>query len=137
MSLAKLYKESLAVRALAIASAVGWLAAILLGAALWVQSARHASATDQVRRSAAALEACQSTAHAWEATTRDLRDRLAAEIKAREVDRKRDQAAVAAARAAQRDADRTLRAWLDRYAAATRSAECAAIERMPICEVAP
>lgn len=118
-------------------AAIGWALALVMGAALWVQSARHASATDQVRRSAAALEACQSTAHAWESTTRDLRERLAAEVAARRADRERDQAAVIAAEAAQRDADRTLRAWLDRYAAATRSAECAAIERMVVCEVTP
>lgn len=118
-------------------AAIGWALALVMGAALWVQSARHASATDQVRRSAAALEACRSTAHAWEATTRDLRDRLSVEVEARRADRERDQAAVIAAEAAQRDADRTLRAWLDRYAAATRSAECAAIERMVVCEVAP
>jgi hypothetical protein len=135
VSLAKLYAQSLAVRALVIAAAVGWLAVILLGAALWVQSSRHETASNSLATAESARDAARASANNWEATAGDLQKRLDTEIRERAADRQRDEAAVIAAEAAQRDADRTLRAWLDRYAAATRSAECAAIERMPICEV--
>lgn len=135
MSLAKLYKESLAVRALAIASAVGWLAAILLGAALWVQSARHSVAQAALTQARAAHAAAVTSAGEWEATAGRMRQAVDQCNAQRLADRERDRRAIEAAQAAQRDADRTLRAWLDRYAAATRSAECAAIERLQICEV--
>lgn len=135
MSLAKLYAESLAVRALVIAAAVGWLAVIVLGAALWVQSARHETASTSLATAESARDAAQASANNWQTTAEDLQKRLDAEVRGRAADRQRDEAAVIAAEAAQRDADRTLRTWLDRYAAATRSAECLAIERMPICEV--
>ncbi len=124
-----------ALRLVSIAAAVGWLLAILLGAAVWVQSARHSTAKAAIDTAETALDACIETADGWESTATDLRSRLAAEVEARRVDRARDVEAVAAALAAKRDADATLDAWMDRYAAATRSAECAAIERLPICEV--
>lgn len=114
---------------------IGWGLALFMAAALWVQSARHETASTSLATAESARDAAQAAASNWQATSEDLQRRLDAEIKARSADRERDQAAVLAAEAAQRDADRTLRAWLDRYAAATRSAECLAIERMPICEV--
>jgi hypothetical protein len=100
----------MAERVLAIVAGVGWLTALALGGALWVQSAT-----------------------AWERAAKKLRDDVTACNREREADRQRDDAAVAAARAAQVEADRTLKAWMDRYAAA----ECAAVERMRICEVTP
>lgn len=109
---------------------------VILGAALWVQTARHANASATVDRATAARDAATAAATSWQATAEELRLSLDACNRDRLADRQRDQAAVLAAEAAQRDADRTLRAWLDRYAAATRSAECAAIERLQICEVA-
>jgi C4-dicarboxylate-specific signal transduction histidine kinase len=113
----------------------GWLVAVLLGAALWVQTARHSEAAAAIDTAETALDNCIETADGWEKAAGDLRARLNAEVEARRVDRQRDEAAVLAAEAAKRDADRTLRAWLDRYAAATTSAECAAVERMVVCEV--
>lgn len=122
-------------KALGIVAIVGWALALLLGAALWVQTARHANASGQVDRATAARDAATKSAAEWERASGEFEDKLDACNRDRLADRKRDEAAVAAAQAAQRDADRTLRAWLDRYQRATASAECAAIERMPICEV--
>jgi predicted outer membrane protein len=124
-------------RVLAIVAGVGWLAALALGGALWVQDARHASVRDQLERAVAARDAAVQSATAWERAAQKLRADLARCVEEREVDRERDRLAVVQAQAARRDADRTLRAWMDRYAAATRSAECAAVERMRICEVTP
>jgi C4-dicarboxylate-specific signal transduction histidine kinase len=124
-------------RVLAIVAVVGWLAALVLGGALWVQDARHASVRDQLERAVAARDAAVQSATAWERAAQKLRADLARCVEEREVDRARAQQAVAAAMAARRDADRTLNAWLDRYRAATASAECAAIERATICPVAP
>jgi hypothetical protein len=122
-------------RLVSIAAAVGWLLAILLGAAVWVQSARHESASTTLEHVAAARDSNAQSAAAWKAAFEKVKSRLDQQISEREVDRRRDRDAVAAAQAAKRDADATLDAWMDRYAAATRSAECAAIERLPICEV--
>jgi hypothetical protein len=124
-------------RVLAIVAGVGWLAALVLGCALWVQSARHETTEAQLERAIAARDAAVQSATAWERAAKKLRDDVTACNREREADRNRDDAAVAAAQAARREADRTLRAWMDRYAAATRSAECAAVERMRICEVTP
>jgi hypothetical protein len=124
-------------RVLAIVAGVGWLAALALGGALWVQDARHETTEAQLERAVAARDAAVQSATAWERATQKLRDDVTACNREREADRNRDKAAVAAAQAARREADRTLRAWMDRYAAATRSAECAAVERMRICEVTP
>jgi predicted outer membrane protein len=124
-------------RVLAIGAGVGWLAALVLGGALWVQSARHETTEAQLERAIAARDAAVQSATAWERAMQKLRADLARCVEEREVDRERDRLAVVQAQAARRDADRTLRAWMDRYAAATRSVECAAVERMRICEVTP
>jgi hypothetical protein len=124
-------------RVLAIVAGVGWLAALVLGCALWVQDARHTSVRDQLERAVAARDAAVQSATAWERAAKQLRADLARCVEEREVDRERDRLAVERAQAARREADRTLRAWMDRYAAATRSVECAAVERMRICEVTP
>jgi hypothetical protein len=76
-------------------------------------------------------------AGAWQTTAMQLRDRLETMVEAQRLQTERDAEAVRRAQAARADADRTLRAWLDRYADATRAAECAAIERMRVCEVTP
>lgn len=122
-------------KALGIVAIVGWALALLLGAALWVQTARHANASGQVDRATAARDAAAVSAGNWQTLSDDFKDRLTACNADRAADRERDEAAVAAAQAAKREADAVLNAWLDRYAAATASAECAAIERLPICEV--
>lgn len=116
-------------------AAVGWALALLLVAALWVQTARHSTASAAIDTARAAEAAAVDSASAWQATAERLRLAVDACNAARLADRARDHAAVVAAQAARREADRTLRAWMDRYAAATATAECAAIERMPICEV--
>jgi hypothetical protein len=114
---------------------IGWGLALLLAAALWVQSARHATASAAIDTARAAEAAAVTSANNWRGLSGRLVQDLEACNKDRLADRERDEAAVIAAQAAQRDADRTLRAWLDRYAAATASAECAAVERMVVCEV--
>lgn len=114
---------------------IGWALATLLAAALWVQTARHSTAQAAIDTARAAEHAAVESAGAWQVTAERLRLEVDDCNAGRLADRARDHAAVVAAQAAQRDADRTLRAWMDRYAAATASAECAAIERMPICEV--
>lgn len=127
-----------------IALAVMSLLAVLLAAALWVQSARHANAKGDIDRAEAeaaaadaARDAAVTSADNWQRLAADLNNRLTACNAERIADRARSAAAVAAAQAAEREADATLNAWLDRYRAATASAECAQIERLPICEVAP
>jgi hypothetical protein len=124
-------------RVLAIVAGVGWLAALVLGGALWVQSARQETTGVRLERAIAARDAAVQSATAWERAMQKLRADLARCVAEREVDRERDRLAVERAQAARREADRTLRAWMDRYAAATRSVECAAVERMRICEVTP
>jgi C4-dicarboxylate-specific signal transduction histidine kinase len=124
-------------RVLAIVAGVGWLAALALGGALWVQSARQETTGVRLERAIAARDAAAQSATTWERAAKQLRADLAKCVDERTVDRARAQQAVAAAMAARRDADRTLNAWLDRYRAATASAECAAIERATICPVAP
>lgn len=115
---------------------IAWVLALLLGAALWVQTARHSTASASIDAANTARDAAKASASAWEQTNEELKGKLEACNRDRIADRKADEAAVLAAEAAKRDADRTLRTWLDRYAAATRSAECAAVERMIVCEVA-
>ena len=114
---------------------IGWVLALLAIGALWVQSARHSVAQAALTQARAAHAAAVTSAGEWEATAGRMRQAVDQCNAQRLADRERDRRAIEAAQAAQRDADRTLRAWLDRYAAATRSAECAAIERMTICEV--
>lgn len=116
-------------------AAVGWLVALLAVSALWVQTARHSAASAAVAQARAAHAAAVTSAGEWERTAVRMREALDQCNAERLADRERDRRAIEAAQAAQRDADRTLRAWLDRYAAATRSVECAAIERLTICEV--
>jgi C4-dicarboxylate-specific signal transduction histidine kinase len=116
---------------------IGWIAALGLGFVLWLHDERHEATKAQLERSIAARDAAVQSATAWERAAQKLRADLARCVEEREVDRQRDRLAVEQAQAARREADRTLRAWMDRYAAATRSAECAAVERMRICEVTP
>lgn len=118
---------------------------IALGAsmiALSVQSARLDAAIAERDAANAQLISAQSAAAAaadsatqWQTLAEDLAARLTAELAEAQARAKRGAEAVARARQRERDADATLRGWLDRYADATRAAECAAIERMKVCEV--
>jgi hypothetical protein len=129
------------VRALALAAAVGWIGAGALGLAWRATAARAdaeaATARAEIAALRAARDAAAQSAASWEHVTARVRESLAACYAERKADRDRDRQAVEQAQAARREADRTLRAWLERYAEATRSAECEAVERMTICEVTP
>lgn len=122
-------------KALGIVAIVGWALALLLGAALWVQTARHSTATAAIDTARAAESAAVDSANNWRATAGRVVEDLEACNRDREADRRRDRAAIIAAEAAKRDADRTLRAWMDRYQRVTARAECDAIENMTVCEV--
>lgn len=79
-------------------------------------------------------EALQS-ASAWQASSDDLSVRLADMVKAIEVQRERDAAAVAKANASRAESDRVLAAWVERYAAAVRNPGCARIMEQRLCEI--
>lgn len=116
-------------------AAIGWIMCGVLAIVLYAQTQRLDLAKAKSQAMESQLDAARASAARWQATGLELRQKLADEIEARRIERQKDIAAIKAAEEAKRDADRTLRAWLDRYAAATRSAECLAIELMPICEV--
>lgn len=79
-------------------------------------------------------EALQS-ASAWQAEADDLRVRLADMVKAIEVQRERDAAAVAKANASRAESDRVLAAWVERYAAAVRNPDCARLMEQRLCGI--
>lgn len=75
------------------------------------------------------------SASAWQASSEDLRVRLSDMVKAIEVQRERDAAAVAKANASRAESDRVLAAWVERYAAAVRNPDCARIMEQLLCEI--
>lgn len=120
------------------------LALLLLSALQWAQNVQIKGELSQVRSALTtatdALEiagemraAAESSASSWEAIAISARDRLNQQIEQARVQRERDAAALAAAKAAERDADATLRQWLDRYAAAVREPGCAAQMEQQLC----
>ncbi len=120
------------------------LVLLVLFALQWAQSTRLDAELTQVRSAlkiaTSAIEvandlqtASAASASQWEAVALDLRERLSATLERSRVQQEADAAALAAARAAERDADATLRLWLDRYAAAVREPECAAQMEQRLC----
>jgi hypothetical protein len=125
-----------------------WRAAALVLLVLfllqWAQSVRLSGELEQVRAaltiatdtaevSGEMRAAAEEAAGHWESVAADLRARLLDSIEQARVQRERDALALAAARAAERDADSTLRMWLDRYAAAVREPACAAQMEQKLC----
>lgn len=99
-----------------------------------IKAGAESCAVSLAAMSADVDEALQS-ATAWQATAETLRVRLAGMVKAIEVQRERDAAAVAKANEQRAEADRVLAAWVDRYAAAVRNPECNQQMRQRLCEI--
>lgn len=113
---------------------------LLLATALWltradlkVAEAENASLAKANALIAGERDDAAESATNWqkaaERLQKQLEDRIAAEL----VQRERDRAAVEEARQKARDADATFKAWLARYEAATRDAECAAQMQQRLC----
>jgi hypothetical protein len=119
--------------ALLVLLALQWVQATKLEGDLAQARAALSIATDAVDVTNDMRAAAEESAQKWEDTAQDLRSRLVAELDKARIQRDRDAAAVAAARAAERDADSTLRLWMDRYAASVREPSCRAQMEQPLC----
>jgi len=119
--------------ALLVLSALQWAQATRLQSELSQTQSALTTATDALELANEMRAAAAESANQWEVVALDLRGRLAALMEEARVQRERDAAALAAAKAAERDADATLRAWLDRYAAAVREPSCASQMGEPLC----
>ena len=97
-----------------------------------LETAKDAAQVLMDGRAAAELSAGQ-----WQQTATEIRDRLHALVEQHRIQRERDAAAVAAAQAAERDADAALRWWTDRYAEAVREPSCQALMETPLCVAVP
>ena len=89
----------------------------------------------QLADMSADVDAALQSASAWQASADDLRVRLADMVKAIEIQRERDAAAVAKANASRAESDRVLAAWVERYAAAVRNPDCARLMEQRLCEI--
>lgn len=99
-----------------------------------IKSGAESCNTQLAGMSADVDEALQS-ASAWQASSEDLRVRLADMVKAIEVQRERDAEAVAKANASRAESDRVLAAWVARYAAAVRNPDCARLMEQRLCGI--
>lgn len=120
------------------------LALLVLVGLQWVQEARlsarlaHAEAALTLATDTAELvgdmrAAAEESAANWKALAGTLEQRLRALVEETRVQKERDAAQVAAARAAEAEANTVLAAWMDRYAQATREPSCRALMETPLC----
>jgi hypothetical protein len=120
------------------------LALLVLVGIQWVQEARlsarlaHAEsaltlATDTAELAGDMRAAAEESTANWKALAGTLEQRLRALVEETRVQREHDAAQVAAARAAEVEANTMLAAWMDRYAQATREPSCRALMETPLC----
>lgn len=120
------------------------LALLVLVGLQWVQEARlsarlvHVESALTLAADAAELvgdmrAAAEESAANWKALAGTLEQRLRALVEETRVQRERDAAQVAAAHAAEAEANTVMAAWMDRYAQATREPSCRTLMETPLC----